>query len=120
MTRQSDWRRWAAMIAIHTSPQASVLTISGITHAIERAGWDVFDEHYDHREKMAAVRRVIEINLKRQHSNFIRIDGVPAMYGLSPLGSSFTQEHLLNNPNITPEKSKESNAYHRTSARRRA
>jgi hypothetical protein len=107
MATQAEWRRWAILLTLFR--RAESMRTKDLLFEIEWDGWDVLPTHGRWDSVHAACVRLIqnEAGIGFDSRKVRRIDTRPARWELTSLGRQFVSDFLVDNPNITPEKSRE-------------
>lgn len=112
-TTQAQWRKWAVLLILYV--ENGSMTTKQLLDRIESENWNVLPAN----GRMDAVHWTCRREADRatrglRFVSFIeRIQGRPTLWQLTDIGRSWVGENLIENPNITPEKSNEDGAYRR-------
>lgn len=105
---QTSWRTWAIELILYSNLLIE-MTVAQLHERIERDNWSVLPEG-SKDTKRDAIRYTLEKEIKLGDRSKIKrkwVGNNGVEYGLTRLGEFFVSEFLINNPNITPEKSRE-------------
>lgn len=110
-TTQAQWRKWAVMLALYVENDS--MTTKQLLDRIEAEKWNVLPVH----GRMDAIhwtcrREAERATREMRYVSFIeRIKSRPTLWQLTEVGRFWVGENLIENPNITPEKSREEGAF---------